>query len=233
MTTTVQVKRAVKPLIAKYSDLVLDGRQIFLTPTNHVLRGVVFDRTSNGDRFAVRSFVIHLFEVCRFVFLNWGREIYPSQKGLRHWSNPASVPDALQQIEDVLPSLRSLATVDALDQALPDLLAQEWDWNGLPPPYWTETRILFYVALGNLESARRICEQRIVGWTEANYGRADDDDRAQFRRIKEICRRLALDDRAGLAALLHEWEAQTVKNLKIEHLWAPTPFPLELQDASA
>jgi hypothetical protein len=38
-------------------------------------------------------------------------------------------------------------------------------------------------------------------------------------------------DRAGLARLLHSWEAETVKNFKIEHLWEPTPFPLELQMA--
>ncbi len=31
-----------------------------------------------------------------------------------------------------------------------------------------------------------------------------------------------------MAKLLHEWEAQTVRNLKIEHLWEPTPFPLDM-----
>ena len=65
-------------------------------------------------------------------------------------------------------------------------------------------------------------------WSEETYG-CDDDDKAQLRRLKELCRRLAADDRAGLAALLHDWEAQTVRNLKIEHLWEPTPFPLELR----
>lgn len=55
--------------------------------------------------------------------------------------------------------------------------------------------------------------------------------KAELRRLKELCRRLAADDRAGLAALLHEWEAQMVKNLKIEHLWQLTPLPLELQSA--
>ena len=44
----------------------------------------------------------------------------------------------------------------------------------------------------------------------------------------QLCARLAEDDRAGLARLLHEWEAYTVKNFKIEHLWESIPFPLEL-----
>ncbi len=48
------------------------------------------------------------------------------------------------------------------------------------------------------------------------------------RRLRELCAKLAEDDRTGLARLLHEWEAYTVKNFKIEHLWEPTPFPLEM-----
>ena len=39
---------------------------------------------------------------------------------------------------------------------------------------------------------------------------------------------LANDDRAGLIRMLHEWEAASVKYLKIEHLWKPSPFPIEL-----
>ena len=80
-------------------------------------------------------------------------------------------------------------------------------------------------------SARAICSSTIAGWSEASYGR-DEEDRAQLRRLKELCARLAADDRRGLAQLLHEWEAITVKNLKLEHLWEPTPFPLELQGAT-
>jgi hypothetical protein len=55
-------------------------------------------------------------------------------------------------------------------------------------------------------------------------------DRAENRRLRELCAKLADDDRAGLARLLHEWEAYTVKNFKIEHLWEPTPLPLELAE---
>ena len=57
----------------------------------------------------------------------------------------------------------------------------------------------------------------------------DEDGKAKYRRLRELCAKLAEDDRAGLAGLLHEWEVYTVKNFKIEHLWEPTPFPLELE----
>ncbi len=35
------------------------------------------------------------------------------------------------------------------------------------------------------------------------------------------------NDRSGLAALLRIWEQERVRRLGIEHLWEPTPFPLE------
>ena len=56
----------------------------------------------------------------------------------------------------------------------------------------------------------------------------DEDDRAEKRRLRELCAKLEDDDSAGLGRLMHEWEAYTVKNFKIEHLWEPTPFPLEM-----
>ena len=87
-------------------------------------------------------------------------------------------------------------------------------------------KIIVDVALGHLDAARAIKRDVIDGLTEENYC-TDDQDRIRLRQLKELCRRLAADDRAGLAALLHEWEAETARNLKIGQLWQRTPFPLE------
>ena len=57
----------------------------------------------------------------------------------------------------------------------------------------------------------------------------DEEAREQNRDLRKFCALLAADDRAGLAKALHEWEALTVKNLKIESLWETTPYPLEMQ----
>ena len=51
----------------------------------------------------------------------------------------------------------------------------------------------------------------------------------EFDRVTgELCPMLAANDRAGMARLLHQWEAYTVEKLKIGHIYEPTPFPLEL-----
>jgi hypothetical protein len=84
------------------------------------------------------------------------------------------------------------------------------------------------IALGNLDAARKPCAERVPDLRGETYYFGDADDHATVARLKELCARYQAGNRQGLAALLHEWEATTVKNLKIEHLWEPTPFPLEL-----
>ena len=79
-------------------------------------------------------------------------------------------------------------------------------------------RVIVEAARGRLDEARQICCGELANWPS---------DSGFARRPRMIGARLAEDDIAGAAALLHEWEATTVRNLKIEHLWQPTPFPLE------
>lgn len=94
---------------------------------------------------------------------------------------------------------------------------------------WPQCKIIVDGALGDLDAARSIYKQDLPRWS-VDQPHYDEDDKAENCRLREPCARLAAADRAGLARLLHEWEAYTVKNLKIEHLWAPTLFPLELAD---
>jgi hypothetical protein len=91
---------------------------------------------------------------------------------------------------------------------------------------WATAKIILDVALGDLGAARRLCETHIENWSidKSHY---NEDTRAMFRRLRELCACLRADDRPGLIRLLHEWEAQTVKNFKIERIWEPTPFPIE------
>lgn len=85
---------------------------------------------------------------------------------------------------------------------------------------------MFDVALGNLDAAREIAAKHRHIWASPPLQfKLQERERAQ--RLTMLVGLLDAGDRAGLAALLHEWEATTVKNLKIEHLWERTPFPLE------
>jgi hypothetical protein len=84
------------------------------------------------------------------------------------------------------------------------------------------------IARGDLGAARSTCAELATGRTMWSAPLM----REEFIRITEtLCPLLTRGDRAALASLLHDWEAYTVKQLKIEALWEPTPFPLELQSA--
>ena len=178
----------------------------------------------------MRWCVMHLFDIRKPIFLSWGRELYPPYKGIWQWSNPAAVPAMHEAIEQALPRLRSIATIADVVRELPELWHIGRPWTYHPLDIDPLDKALFHVALRDFDVARKVCAEHICPRDVATFGR-DHEDKAKLLRLKELCRRLAADDRAGLAALLHEWEAATVKNLKLEHLWQPSPFPLEAMPA--
>ena len=93
---------------------------------------------------------------------------------------------------------------------------------------WPLRRIIIDIAMGDLDAARKISREVVAPLDVATFGR-EEDDKDRLQRVKELCRRLDTDDRAGMVALLHEWEAISVRNLKLENLHERTPFPLESQ----
>ena len=234
MTTTAQVKRALKPLLQRNPDLALVGRWIIVKPVHHVVRGIVIGRTSQADQFNPQWAVMPLClcEIRTSIFLSWGSsgmppQMYHPEKGLWRWSRPGVVEVLENLIEAVaLPKIRTVVTLDDVVQLLVER-SLHMGHNGTDPfNGFVPMELAVQMARGKLDIARHICRHWMPRFSEETYGQ-DDDDKAKFRRMKELCRLLAADDREGMAKLLHAWEAQTVRNLKIEHLWEPTPFPLE------
>jgi hypothetical protein len=228
MTTAAQVKKMVRPLLERHADLALVGRWIYVKPVHHFARAVLIDRTSSAAHFDPRWVAIHLFQWRRSFPLNWGGLLSDPHQG--HWwseRNDPNVAEALVRAieEQALPWLRTMSTLQLyLDFVSQNLFRHHLYDNG-------SAQIIAWVACGYLEAARKICEKNLEAWS-TDQPHYDDEDRAKFRRLRELCALLMKDDRAGLARLLHAWEAETVKNFKIEHLWEPTPFPLEEQIAS-
>jgi len=229
MTTALQVKRMVRPLLERNSDLALVGHWIHVKPVRHHARAILVDRTSKANRFSPRWAVIHLFEVRRSFTLNWGQHLIdpiPGRSGIWWPLDAPGIGEGLcEAIEkQALPWLRMMSTFELY-------LAFISQNENRPHLYDKgDSEVIAHVACGYIGAARKICEQQIGRWS-TDEPHHDDDDRAHFRRLRELYSLVMKDDRAGLARLLHSWEAETVKNFKIEHLWEPTPFPLELQPA--
>ena len=83
---------------------------------------------------------------------------------------------------------------------------------------------------GRLEDVRTICRDELASFPDNAFGNRPSEI-AMIKLPRQICACIAAGDRDGVAALLHDWEAITVRNLKFEPLWEPTPFRLELSAA--
>jgi hypothetical protein len=229
MTTAAQVRKLVKPLLARHPDLALVGRMIVVPPVRHILRAIHIDRTGDSCRFKPKWLVIHLFERSQRVWLNLGGDIYKPRPTSWHrespnlwWIDDPASPEVLVEAVEaaVLPRL---AVLDVFENYYAHLTSVEHHTYHLRP----YQRVIVEAARGRLDEVRTICRDELSKWPDDTYGKRPEEIDI-IRLPKMICPLAAADNRAGIAALLHEWEATTVKNLKIEHLWQPTPFPLEL-----
>ena len=86
--------------------------------------------------------------------------------------------------------------------------------------------LVMQVALGKLDEARTLARAELAE-RSVDEPHLDDEDRAQLTKVKQLCLLLEADDRVGMAELLHAWEAATVRVNKLQHVWEPSPFPLE------
>lgn len=224
MTTAAQVKKIVRPVLERHADLALVGRWIYLKPVHHFARAVLIGRTAYAEEFEPRWAVIHLFQARESFSLDWGEFLANERsrrRGLWFMSDPDVELSLIEAIErQALPKLRAIQTLDDYLAFVSRHMFRHKLFD------WPQCKIIVDVALGDLDAAQAICEEKMHRWS-VDQPQHDEDSMAKYRRLRELCTRLGENDRAGLARLLHEWEAYTVKNFKIEHLWEPSPFPLE------
>lgn len=134
-------------------------------------------------------------------------------------------------IDDLLSVIATEAPprLRAID-SLPAFWAVYTDGTDRKVPQAPETRPIFHIALGDLDSARALCE------TLEPELREDRDPHIAWvqqrrRMVLSVAEPLMAGGRAALAKILQGWEADNIRGAKLEPYWEPTPFPL--QDAAA
>jgi hypothetical protein len=222
MTTAAQVKEVVQPLLQRNPDLALIGRMIVIRPVHHFLRGVYVDRSLDPDAFVPTGTINILFERQTDIGFSWGERIY-RLGGSWKINDPDLSVAICEAIESqALPVFRPITTIDDF--------VRFTSKERFPHEYldlYDLTKVLVDVARGDLEAAYSICEYLRTDGARRRY-LPDMQDMYQ-RAVQELCPLVAADDRVGLAKLLHSYEAESVKNLKIEKHWEPTPFPIEIE----
>ncbi|MBX9774847.1 MAG: hypothetical protein K2Y71_10605 [Xanthobacteraceae bacterium] len=221
MTTIAQVKEAVQPLLQRNPDLALIGRLVIIKPVHHILCGINIGRSLDHLKFVPAWSVLLLSEQHENFGYLWGAKVR-GPRGSWRITDP-DLPRAMcEAIEhEALTPMRAIKTFDdfvnlACKERFP---VQHLD-------LYPATKILVDIARGDLVAAKAICK-----YLGTNEGRAEYFYMPETydRVVQELCPLVAANDRAGLAKLLHSYEAQSVKNLKIEKFWERTPFPIEAQ----
>ncbi len=89
-----------------------------------------------------------------------------------------------------------------------------------------ERRFYVDLALGKFEDAERAFEEFSC---HSDYRNKYFHSPEHYDEVMNIVRPMVqAQDKAGIAAKLHEWEAYSVKQLKLEKYWQPSPFPIEM-----
>ena len=208
MTTAAQVKQLVQPLMHRNPDLALVGRLVVIRPVHHILRGILIDRSLDPKSFVPNWSAVLLFEPNAHFHLFWGTRLR-GRWDLGNSNLPIKLAQTIEQ--EALPVLRQISTID--------------DFVRFADGAWVEDEKPYIdVARGDLAAAQSMCD--FFASLNGHYGiRQQESEHV----VRELCPRIAASDRQGLARLLHKYEAESVKRLKLEKLWQSTPFPIELK----
>jgi len=229
MTTLRQIKRVFKPLMERHADVfMVGGRTLWVGPVHHVVRLIFLDSTTMGDCVAPQWNAHEMFlpnrkpdqHTCHYNF-HYRRDPPGADELFGkcwQWSDPTMVPHLVSMLEnEALPFLR---TLDKLEP-----YAEHYDPPGRSYITHPEDRMLLAIALGDLDTARAICVERLPEYREIkNLGSIYDSLR---KAVVTVADPLMAGDRAALAAILHGWEEANVRGTVLEPHWEPTPFPLE------
>lgn len=155
------------------------------------------------------------------MLLTWGGEIRPLSGGLWDMRDPTLAQTLCSQIENVaLPILRIVETIE-------DFAA--FTTSSRFPDTYLDTRPLRHIVvaagLGRFDEALAIFDNLAMqpnDWTSWPAVHGD------YHRLATIlCPLIEARDRAGVGKLLREWEAWSVRKMKLDALWEPTPFQVE------
>jgi hypothetical protein len=213
MSRQSRTKRLLAPLAERNPDVVYVRDWMVVLPLQHVFRGFCLDMTSMKGVFrpvgSIRDLLFMQISPGIDAFIDYHR--YRDGPDFYDELDEQAQSQILCRLieEHTLPFLRSTDTLEAYYRLRTHALRPISSW---PPMHFR-----LELAMGHFEIARYLARRYRDDW----FSRPD------YGTVHSLVGLLDADDHAGIAALLHEWEAVTAKNFRIERVWEPTPFPFE------
>ena len=223
MTTVADTRKLAKSLLNQNPDLVIIGRLVFYKQVGHLLRGIHIDRCRNKLRFCPKWIIDYLFRPMENYSIGIGEDIYSNQGEQWLIDNDNIGIKFANRMEDIaLPKLQEFQTIEEFSKIKYNM--SSFDTFTLAH---TPIRKLYVdLALGKFEAAGKALE--LFSNQRANEPKHVEPSE-HFTELMDVVRPLVhAQDKAAIAALLHKWEAYSVKQLKLEKYWQKTPFPIEV-----
>jgi hypothetical protein len=206
-TRPADIKRYLKPLLELRSDLVMVDRHLFIRPVRHLLRGAQFYRTNDKYCFEILADVHPLYGLDSSYGYDISGAGVPTEVWQPHFA--AHLFDALKT--DIFDRWGPVTTIDGFTTELID--KGEVRYYRAP--------IMGFALAGEWDRAAEWVEQ-------AQRELTDETAKA---KVMELWEQLTTDIGA-VCAKLHAREAETIKERKLERIWEPAPFPVELPPAA-
>jgi hypothetical protein len=246
LTTAVEIKRWTKPLLRQRSDLALHERSIYVRPVRHIIYSVFFPGSSDKTDPRTRSYFSVPFSPSLMIRALWAVSLPVGH------STDEGFQEKLARLitERVDQDRKFMSTIEAFYQ-----MTLDDRWTEPMTGYWELAKYPYFhapvlAALGRLSEACEVVdrfvtasepkllaklkrgEDQLAKRRNSWLGKFDIEQATEDLRVLSELQRLAdlatAGDRAGVGALLREWEEKTIRRFGLEFLWQPAPFPVEL-----
>jgi hypothetical protein len=216
MTTVRHAEKLTRLARQRNPELAWTYRYLVVQPVEHIVIGVFF--YGSGRK--------HLYRfkwVADFLFRPFPG-FYALQRDFSHFTTAMTDVDQrfAEEVENqLLPLARLVRTIDDVRR-----MTHEQIWSDSPLEEWLPGHVAVLAAMGDLPAARKIAERLMS--EETAWGRWWTEYIAPERLLTELCPAILADDRATVARLLHEDEERVATAWRLDKVWRPSPFPLEL-----
>ncbi|MHA6299542.1 hypothetical protein [Devosia sp. CAU 1758] len=232
MSTLVEVKRWARPFLGRHPELSMIGRNIVLSPIEHFVRGIFVDRTSMRRVTRVYCYVDPLLEMHAVPAFSWEWVL-----DLPFIDSPEFLGAFDEALEDCLQM--GLKTINSLEEFLEKTSRHSQRRFGpLPLPRYHGRYGRALAALGRLDEAEPLLARDLandpIAQRAANPHLPErlfdiaPDAQERHSYHTSLLALVRARDRQGIGALLRACEKQQAGRWKVEHLWQPTPFPVEI-----
>jgi len=228
MPSNREIRKLLRPLLQRRSDLREHQRAVFFVPLTHYLRGAIFVQGWSSPAFTVWSFAMQLYDGIDQIDFGIAR----SKKHRDYsaaWRNDWETTslDLCAYIEGcVLPIVQPMTTPREHER-LPAYVHNFYD-----DPF-TSPMFTFRAAVGACFDGKFDLAERLTASVSPPIFPAGRRGSTKYnwdfhRRARHLLK-LLRTDRSRVPKLLHDWEAFTVKSCGLEKFWTATPFPCDLK----